>query len=349
MYLSRLYIKNYKSIQETDISFEKGKNIIVGRNNSGKSNIVSAIDLLLGENSPTWNKSENITEHHFFKGKTEQPIFIWCELSLSEADEKFNFLSVSNLAFFRVKKDYNNHNIQIVDNFDDKKIKELFYFQSEEGSQKIENKEYQKEWIGGKNYCNSDFNSEFADIKKIAFAFLATKNENDVIEKYLGFFYTDDKINWSIGIGGEKMRNIFLQSAVIPSFRDPQTQLKINNWSWYSKLLKQYIKPSKELNDAFQNVKNASDNIFDDLKKQVCDSKINIAFPGTKISFQFNPNSKQDVYKNALIYVDDGFNSQINEKGSGIQSAVIIGLFDFYIRNIAHACCSLLGHTQFNQ
>jgi len=71
--------------------------------------------------------------------------------------------------------------------------------------------------------------------------------------------------------------------------------------------------------------------------------KTQIAFPNTRISFQFNPDTKQDIYKSTLIYVDDGFNSKLEEKGSGIQSAVIIGLFDFYIRNIAHTNGSLLA------
>jgi AAA15 family ATPase/GTPase len=58
MHLSKLLISNYRSIQELTLKFEKGKNIIVGKNNAGKSNIIKAIDLILGEGSPTWQKSE---------------------------------------------------------------------------------------------------------------------------------------------------------------------------------------------------------------------------------------------------------------------------------------------------
>lgn len=69
MYLSRLVISNFKSIDKLDINFEKGKNIIVGKNNSGKSNILKAIDLVLGESSPTYDKSENITVNDFYSHK----------------------------------------------------------------------------------------------------------------------------------------------------------------------------------------------------------------------------------------------------------------------------------------
>ena len=37
MYVSRLVIRNYRSIKHIDISLDKGMNIIVGKNNSGKS------------------------------------------------------------------------------------------------------------------------------------------------------------------------------------------------------------------------------------------------------------------------------------------------------------------------
>ena len=76
MFVSRLYINNYRSIEKIDLVLKKGKNVIVGRNNSGKSNIIKALDLLLGESSPTWDRSENITDNHFFCGDTSKRIFI---------------------------------------------------------------------------------------------------------------------------------------------------------------------------------------------------------------------------------------------------------------------------------
>lgn len=83
MYLSRIYIENYRSIKKLDLRFISGKNIIIGRNNAGKSNIIKAIDLVLGENSPDYNKSENITDSDFFTvyGNKSSEIIIWCELT----------------------------------------------------------------------------------------------------------------------------------------------------------------------------------------------------------------------------------------------------------------------------
>lgn len=100
MYLSRLYISNFRSIKELDLRFSMGKNVIVGRNNSGKSNIIKALDIVLGETSPTYVKSENISDNDFYTWKEIQDgkevikstdeIRIWCELERCE-DEKLNY------------------------------------------------------------------------------------------------------------------------------------------------------------------------------------------------------------------------------------------------------------------
>ena len=83
MYLSRIYIENFRSIRKLDLPLISGKNIIIGRNNAGKSNIIKAIDLILGENSPDYNKSENITDSDFFTtdGNKSKEIIIWCEFN----------------------------------------------------------------------------------------------------------------------------------------------------------------------------------------------------------------------------------------------------------------------------
>lgn len=53
MYISKVKIKNYCSIKDLTINFNPGKIIVVGKNNSGKSNIIKAINIVHGENSYT--------------------------------------------------------------------------------------------------------------------------------------------------------------------------------------------------------------------------------------------------------------------------------------------------------
>lgn len=339
MYLSRLYIENFRSLKELDLKFEKGKNIIVGKNNSGKSNIIKAIDLILGKNSPTWNKSDNITDNDFFEGKTENEIFIWCELKKSEG-ELLN-LSDTKGAFFKLFDKYNYTYEKMDVDFSNKG--DLFKFSTDEGQARIDSDKYKKDWIGTKPYCIHGFEDELNDMTDFAFAFRCTKEGDEYFKEMLFLYKKADDKDWLFSVNAN-FRNELLQSAIIPSFRDPKDQLRITNYTWYGKLLKKYVQVDDSgLNDAFGKVKDASNKLFEDLRNNIFHQKNQIAFPNTKISFQFNPDAKQDIYKSALIYVDDGFNSKLDEKGSGIQSVVIIGLFDYYIRNIAHTNGSLLA------
>ena len=59
MRLARIEITNFRSIKELDLTFGTCT-MLVGKNNSGKSNIVRAIDLALGE------KYVRITKNDFF-------------------------------------------------------------------------------------------------------------------------------------------------------------------------------------------------------------------------------------------------------------------------------------------
>lgn len=347
MYLSRLIIKNYRSIKQLDLIFKKGKNIIVGRNNSGKSNIIKAIDLVLGENSPTYEKSENICETDFYNGDMSKAILIFCELSREEGEE-LNYEELNKCFGFKIDsiiskwesgkpiKESVRHDLSYSD-FDGfiKGLQQIFKLSENNDS----------DYINSKLKNQKSFEGQFCDKYKFAYAFAAFRDPKDGrIIKEIRFLYRENNsFGWVVAFKAN-IRNELLQSAIIPSFRDPQNQLRISNWSWYGKLLKKSINPENEkLRNAFEAVKNASNEVFSFLQEKINDSKIKIAFPDTNISFQFNPDAKQDVHKSALIYVDDGFKSQLGDKGSGIQSAIIIGLFHFYTREIAHINGSLLA------
>jgi putative ATP-dependent endonuclease of OLD family len=67
MKLSKIYIKNFKSIKELEFSFPpSGILVLVGENNSGKSNIIRAIDLVCGE---SWIGKEKLEDHDHYQRK----------------------------------------------------------------------------------------------------------------------------------------------------------------------------------------------------------------------------------------------------------------------------------------
>lgn len=48
MYLKYLTIKNFRAIKETTLNFNKGVNVLIGANNSGKTAVIDALRLSLG-------------------------------------------------------------------------------------------------------------------------------------------------------------------------------------------------------------------------------------------------------------------------------------------------------------
>lgn len=63
MHVSQFAAFNYRSLKEVRIRLEPGKNVIVGKNNSGKSNIIKGLEILIGEKFPTY---QNITDNDYY-------------------------------------------------------------------------------------------------------------------------------------------------------------------------------------------------------------------------------------------------------------------------------------------
>ena len=354
MYLKRLYIKNYKSIKELDLCFSKGKNIIIGKNNTGKSNIINAIHLLLGEKSPTYDKSNNITDDDFYTYNsssgdihTADEIFIWCELE-RDYGEELNYEEMSKCYGYSVYSEiiewittsYGKNvpikePIRILNDTLPATYSEIFQCDEDTNSW--------KEYVNPKK--RDELKQKLGKMYQFAFGLHFSKdNTNEIIKKIRFLYREDSSEDWILAFKAP-IRNELIQSAIIPSFRDPYNQLRLTNWTWYGKLMQHLTaghNESEELKDAFDRMKNAADNIFKDIKEKLDTSSMDVAFPGTELHFQFNADKNKDLYKNCIIYVDDGFKSQLTEKGSGIQSATIIGLFNYYTQYVNTITSALL-------
>jgi len=345
MYLARLYIKNYRSIKELDLQFDKGKNVLIGRNNSGKSNIIKALDIVLGETSPTWGRSQNITEDDFYSRKKEEngevkiypaeEIIICCEL-LRDEGEQLNYDELYKCYGFYIlaqekygparrmpEKDFPS-NASVIFEIDEDKV--------------------YKTYVNPKLRNQMTFEQEFDDKYHFAYAFHAIKDEEGNISKDMRFLYREnEESDWVLAFRAS-VRNQLLQSAIIPSFRDPQNQLRLAHYTWYGKLMKYLTaehEKSEDLQDAFAKVKEIADGIFKHIREDISKSSLDVLFPDTILEFQFTT-EKKDLYKSCSIYVDDGFKSPLIEKGSGIQSAVIIGLFSYYTQHVNTVTSALL-------
>lgn len=338
MYINKIIIKNYRSIKDLTLKFNSGKNVIVGKNNSGKSNIIRAIDLVLGENSPTYAKSNNVVETDFYScnGQTSNKIVIFCELAKNEG-EVINPEDIKGCKLYAKYIDdlYTDDDIMyardtIYNTVDDYEL----------NGSRILNIFYKS------NGFAQDIYRRVINKKRYGFLFTATMDQ-DRIEKDLKFLvFNDENEKWT-AFFNTQLRNYLLQSAIIPAFREPSQQLSLGQWSWYGKMMRYLTsKVSQEkwedYKDATQKMANVSNDIFQEVTTEINNGNFKIAFPNTNLLFKFLDEKRSELYKNAKIYVDDGFMSDISLKGAGIQSAVIISLYTYYVKNISKVKNALL-------
>lgn len=91
MYLSLLKIKNFRCFDGNEhiIAFNKGLNVLVGENDSGKSTIMDAIKIVLGTTDMNWHR---IVQEDFYKEDVNLEIEIMCKFEDLNEDESGSFL-----------------------------------------------------------------------------------------------------------------------------------------------------------------------------------------------------------------------------------------------------------------
>ncbi len=347
MYLSRLIISNYRSIKFLDLEFSPTKNVIIGHNNAGKSNIIKALNIIMGEQTPDYKKYENISERDFFNG-TENELFIIGEISKKDTScIDFNNLEINlagtyitlqnDLKFYYESSQFYDFVTKVFDvNFDS--LRKVYDTKDlNEGSKKFII--FNNLSVVERDKINDAINS----ISKFIYVFRAKKDEENIVEKDFRLVFVKDN-HWYIS-QRIFMRNELLISAIIPPFRDPEYQLKPTSWNWFGKMMKNLIKEKKEkikedenpfgeLEKARSIIKKSADKIFKDLKDEIEKTSLVSGFDGAKLIFSFM-DDEIDISKNIKIYIDDGFTAPINEKGAGIQSAIVISLFTYFVRKNA--------------
>jgi putative ATP-dependent endonuclease of OLD family len=76
MYLSHATIKNFRSLRDLTVEFQKGLNLILGRNNIGKTNLLSAIRIAIGPQASRgdslWLEEDDFFRPSGTEARTEQ-------------------------------------------------------------------------------------------------------------------------------------------------------------------------------------------------------------------------------------------------------------------------------------
>lgn len=302
MIISKLKIENYKSIESMKLEFVEGKNIIVGQNNSGKSNIISAINLVIGEKYP----SKRFDEKFYFQN----------------SDYFYIILQLSNCSDF--DKEYlNNYNkktgIYSLDN-------DLNYL--------INSPDQLDEMGFSSSWKDSSQIIELIESAKYIYISLFSKKNEDTI--YTLTLQNYDGSLCKFKFFANELLSSFITSAIIPSERNLKNELVVNNYSWYGKLIKNVWENMNEkdknlLGQHNQDLTNVTNSIFENLTDELGKS-VKDAIPYNKLEFKLIQDTKTDYYKGIKILLDDGYYSLLDDKGSGIKSLMIIELFKLYCK-----------------
>jgi len=318
MFISKLYVKNYKSIKEETFYFSKGINILVGKNNVGKSNVVSAIDEVLGEK--IIKNYDNKVLYKNLDGKEASEMLIY--IKIEDINEKLDFSLINTI----------KRSIAIID---------VSCLSNEEfwGSDLIK---------GDSDLIKEKYNSyqTYWDINKLKEILNDTNsiclyryvNKDIDTNVYSMLLQTSSNIYRLVYVNSN-IKATLISSLLIPAFRAPENILKLNEWTWYGKLLKQEWNrccsetDKKDIDEASKNLRLIIENIYKDLKVDINSQlKETLSLMNVEIGLNMMETHKEDYYKTVKLSANDGIETMIESKGCGLQSLIVIELFKFYTK-----------------
>lgn len=302
MIITKVKICNYKSIENMTLEFVEGKNIIVGQNNSGKSNIISAINLVIGEKYPP----KRFDEKYYFKNND----YFYIILELSKCcDFDKTFL-----------ENYNKKTGIYLLTHDEKYLLN--------STDELDELQFASSWK-----TSSQVIGLIESSKHIYISLVSKKNEDTI---YTLTLENNDGNFYKFKFFASELLSSFITSAIIPSERNLKNELVVNSYSWYGKLIKIVWEGMKNeekvlLKQQNQNLTEVTNTIFKNLTNELGKS-VRDAIPYNKLEFKLIQDTKTDYYKGIKILLDDGYYSLLDDKGSGIKSLMMIELFKLYCK-----------------
>lgn len=351
MYISKFAAFNYRSLKQVFIRLENGKNVIVGKNNSGKSNIIRGIEILVGEKFPTY---QNITSNDFYTfenfdfetGEISEVIsdnfYLDVELAGRDFNEEliksikkktaFSKISSINELFSKDEDGFVNVNFDLFQSLDEiEQRKEVESLGQNRGGFDIKT-----------SWKTPDELLEFLKAAKIIKLFFCKSRQDDEKAGYGMMCFDQANGIWISHFLSKKLRDSIVTTTVISALRSQKEDLRLVHYTWFGKLImglwekyKKNIEPKSGISyedlikEKSIDIKNFVDAVFDKDTTQIRE-QLEGAIAHKSVSFKFMNDTKNELYKNVQLFVNDGIDRPLHEKGTGIQSAIIISLFSLY-------------------
>jgi len=362
MYISKFSAFNFRSLRQIIIRLENGKNIIVGKNNSGKSNIIRGLDILVGEK---WPATQNFTDNDFYTYEfineetaeiTEaisENFYIEAELAGRDFDE-IQIKSIKKSTPFSKVKSPNdlytkNLNGDIIINFD-------FFQNLDDVENRVEIETTGTNFGGYPIHTTwlkpNDLLLFLKSLIKLKIFFCKSRIDDE--KSGLGIIcILSDKSIWVSHYLTKKLRDSLITTTIISALRSQKDDLRLVHYTWFGKLIAGLWNKSKDIKEIESqktyeeliraktvDIKYLVDRVFSNETTEIT-RLLGGAIAHKAVSFKFLNDTKEDLYRNVEVFVNDGIDRPLYEKGTGIQSAIIIALFSLYCNNF-HNKSSLL-------
>jgi putative ATP-dependent endonuclease of the OLD family len=362
MFISKFSAFNYRSLKQVTIRLEKGKNVILGKNNSGKTNIIKGLEILIGEKYPTY---QNITDNDFYTvenidhetGEISETVaesfYLEAEISERDFDEAGIKSIKKKTAFSRVKginsfykKEKSGDiliNYELFQNLEDiENNPDVVSLGVNKAGYEIKNKWFSPDellsFLRGCVTLKVFFTKSRIDDEKSGFGIICIEESGEV---------------WISNFFSKKLRDSLITSTVISALRSQKEDLRLVHYTWFGKLIlglwdkyktNIHAETGKTYEDLIKeksiDIKYLVDNVFEKDTKELR-KLLEGAIAHKAVTFRFLNDTKNELYKNVQLFVNDGIDRPLYEKGTGIQSAIIISLFSMYCNNF-HKNSSLL-------
>ncbi|MFA5986517.1 MAG: AAA family ATPase [Parcubacteria group bacterium] len=322
-YVKKIYLKNFKKFSNAEIDFGAGLNFLIGPNNAGKSTILQAVDIVVGD---TW-LSEDMLDHSFFY------------------EEENNFVVCVEIAFPNIGCSSNRNRINFIRNLKLAKgnVRSMVYGQFSNATP--------REFLDGDEIDSiTDVVGEDINIESVHFFTVAKREdgslsvENFVVLNLCEPVYKNDGNYTSIQISLTKwVRSNLISFLFIPAARSENRQIfQVAQHTWLGKYLKILQKEkNSEVESYFDQCHLQSfplefDNSVKDILKDLFGDISELSL------HTFDHEHCDSLYKYAHVFLSDPFLAEIDKKGHGIQSASAIALFLGFLEREA------LNHPEYS-
>lgn len=297
MRVTKLHIKNYKSFspKAEPISFNTAHSILVGRNNAGKSNILSALDIVFGPKSPAYLR---LPPDDFNDVSRSVEIDVTLGGITTEA-EKGELYGLPNLAKKHRGALYSKKPEQV-------EIVLSYRYTIEDGGE-----------VPGKETEGDEAEEE------------EPKQEERRFQISLWGFRVFRK--------QEDVRRYLIRMIKVPAVRDAADELSGSRWTSYGRLMQSVLEDSPQFGDVSTSLKQLNDQIeqiFAEQKKHLVAGAQVVSYVDD-VDFQLTKEGNPtELLRNLEIFITEkGRKSNIQNMGTGTQSAIIIGIFELALKN----------------